>query len=189
MLNGGCILLSGAIAATGVGAPYAPAVLAGCIAVFEATTIACGLAKTGPVCAAVSNVINLFDPDGARISVTVSGPKIPTTEQVREVPGLIGDVTFDFDLNGSASVESFSTSPVDPGPGQGYVASAALTCVGATSSISLSISGTDGYTDSTSCSAGASTCNLTVPGAAEGVVDTISVIVGGLVLRTIQLVF
>ena len=77
-------------------------------------------------------------------------------------------------------IESVSISPFDPAPGQSYVFSAEVSCVlvAEGDSITLNIVGTDGYSNSVSCSPPSGepfTCTLLVPGAEEGVYDTCTV--------------
>jgi hypothetical protein len=79
-------------------------------------------------------------------------------------------------------VQSFTTDPVDPPATVGYVATASISCAPLGTIINLSISGTDGFTESTSCTIqGNGSCTMLVPGAAvPGIVDTlIAQVVGG----------
>lgn len=76
-------------------------------------------------------------------------------------------------------IENLKTDPFNPDPNQGYVTTATSRCVNGNSgqSVSLSIVGTDGYTDSTICvpaTAEASDCVLIVPGATAGVLDVLT---------------
>ena len=185
--GGGCVAL--ATAAAAIGGVSFPAVLAGCVATVKVIDIACGLANPDAVCSAISAVNNFFDPDGVDVEVTASAPKFAPVTKSMHIAGSVAAASIDLPLSGPPAVQSFTTSPVDPAPFQSYVANATLTCVGSQSAITLTITGTDGYTDSTTCGAASSNCSLSVPGAEEGVIDTISVSVGGTILRTIQLVF
>ena len=76
---------------------------------------------------------------------------------------------------------TLSTDPPDPTAGQAYVPSASVSPAAAGIELRLSVSGTDGYTTSSTQltdAAGAATFT-TVPGGAEGVVDTLTLVAGG----------
>ena len=75
-----------------------------------------------------------------------------------------------------------TTVPFDPAPGQSYVYQTELICAPQSSTVRLSISGTDGYSDMTSCAVAPdvrNSCELGVPGAEESVVDTLRATVDG----------
>lgn len=80
--------------------------------------------------------------------------------------------------------------PPDPGPGQGYEILISASCRANADAISIQVSGTDGYQDSTSCQLTNKQggCRLSVPGGAAGVADTIT-IVAGTERRTLVIVF
>lgn len=71
---------------------------------------------------------------------------------------------------------TITTSPLDPDPGQDYTARAALSCAGM-NTVSLSVSGDDGYS-SLNQQTGGDSIELLVPGADASVVDTLTVIIG-----------
>jgi len=98
---------------------------------------------------------------------------------------------FQFAFNEDVSITSFTISPPDPAPKQSYVASASIDCAPASTGVTISVSGTDGFGTSTTCGiTGSGTCNLSVPGALEaGVRDTITVQVENGPTRTIVIVF
>jgi len=186
--GGGCLAL--AVDAGVLGGPgVAAGVLAACVAIFKTTDTACGLAKADALCSDISAVHNLFDPDGVHVEVTAQATGFAPATNSLDIPGSTTAASVDVALSGPPTVQFFSTTPIDPAPFQGYVATANLTCLGPQMAITLSISGTDGYTQSDVCGAGVNVCSMSVPGGAAGVVDTISVSVGASVLRTIQLVF
>jgi hypothetical protein len=90
----------------------------------------------------------------------------------------------------SVTIASFTVNPVNPAEGQSYTAAAQISCAAQNTQVTVSISGTDGYQNSTSCTiTGTATCSLLVPGAASGVVDTLTVRVTGGPTRTIVNVF
>jgi len=94
-------------------------------------------------------------------------------------------------LEGEQEVLSFSASPGNPPPGVGYTAHAQLACVEPGSTIGISIVGTDGYSDSTSCAASETnqSCSLYVPGAEGGVKDFLTLTVNGVEMQTLEVVF
>ncbi len=94
-------------------------------------------------------------------------------------------------LEGDNEVVGLWAHPGNPPEGVGYMVYASLACLDIGSEIELSIVGTDGYSDSTTCTAQLEndTCMLSVPGAEGGVIDTISLRVNGIILDTIIVVF
>lgn len=98
--------------------------------------------------------------------------------------------TFELEVPDDPTVESFSTSPLDPAPGQGYTATASLACLPEGTIVGVSITGSDGYSDSIECTlSGSGSCSLGVPGGEEGVVDTLRTFLGGELVRTTAVVF
>ncbi|HUU83152.1 MAG TPA: hypothetical protein VM243_06570 [Phycisphaerae bacterium] len=106
---------------------------------------------------------------------------------------------FSIDFGGSPSIDSFSTSPADPGPDEGYVAEVKVSCASG-GTVTIAVAGTDDYSDSVTADITSEEYvgTLTVPGGDAGVTDTISVLVqpsllDGLeqpsVSKTIALVF
>lgn len=73
---------------------------------------------------------------------------------------------------GLPELVSFEAIPFDPVECQSYTAFANVICETDSTVVQMSISGTDGYQDSVVCSG---SCQLAVPGAGAGVVDTITV--------------
>lgn len=74
----------------------------------------------------------------------------------------------------SLNIESLSIFPYDPLPHQDYIARANYRCYTAGAVVTMTIIGTDSYTDTVSCTGGP-TCTLNVPGAAALVVDRVTV--------------
>lgn len=98
--------------------------------------------------------------------------------------------TFNIDAGGQVEIVSFTTSPADPAPFQDYLAEALITCAPPNTRVTLSIVGTDGYSDSaTATISGDANVTLTVPGAAQGVSDTVTVTIANGPTRRIFLVF
>lgn len=98
--------------------------------------------------------------------------------------------TFDVTAPGEVQIVSFKTTPADPGPGQSYVAEALIQCAPPGTEVTISVEGTDLFFDSvTTTIQGDANVALTVPGGAEGVVDTVTITVRNGPTRTIVLVF
>ena len=89
------------------------------------------------------------------------------------VEGFIGEfeVTNPSDL---PSIKSLVITPVDPAPGENYVAMTTYRCVSPSANITMHIIGTDKYEDTVTCFGG-SNCTLHVPGAAALVEDHVTV--------------
>ena len=85
------------------------------------------------------------------------------------------------------TINSFSAVPVNPAEGVGYVATVNVRCPGECT-VSLSVFGTDGYVDSSTCNLNGTTsnCSLFVPGAAGGVVDVVEANVAGITQQLVQ---
>lgn len=82
------------------------------------------------------------------------------------------------DIPGEPIINSFILNPSHPQEGQGYTATVDYNCIPENSTITLSIEGTDGYSDSvTSNISGSGSAVLYVPGAESGVYDLCTVII------------
>jgi hypothetical protein len=95
-----------------------------------------------------------------------------------------------FNVRAGTGVEvvAFKTAPVDPAQFQGYVATVTIACATPGTNVTLSIRGSDGYTDQVTFTLqGNSDLNFFVPGGAKGVVDVISVTIAGELARTFSL--
>ena len=94
-------------------------------------------------------------------------------------------------IDGYEEVIGFWANPGNPPPGVGYMVYASLGCLEIGTEIGLSIVGTDGYTDATTCSAEYSHngCMLSVPGAEGGVVDVITLTINGTEVDQLTVVF
>lgn len=98
--------------------------------------------------------------------------------------------TLNLDDMGSVSISTFNTDPVSPAPFQNYVATVEITCAAPDTLVTMSVVGTDGYTNSTTQKiSGNGTVTLGVPGGAQGVHDTITVQVADGPSQTIGLAF
>lgn len=104
----------------------------------------------------------------------------------------------DLSVQGPAQtdVSSFALSPANPAGGQDYAATGQIFCLAQGDVVTLGISGSDGYSDTSTQTVGqaeSQSFTLSVPGAASGVRDVVTIQVerGGAVVasRTASLVF
>lgn len=87
-----------------------------------------------------------------------------------------GDEIIMFEIQGEPVIDSFVLNPSNPGSGVNYTATADFHCIPDDSIITISIQGTDGYSDSISKTiSGSGSAVLHVPGAASGVCDVCTV--------------
>lgn len=83
-----------------------------------------------------------------------------------------------------------TTTPFDPAPEQDYTAHAEVTCLPGNNEVTLSISGTDGYSNAvTETLSGNTNIELVVPGGGQSVKDTLSLVVDGNDVLETQIVF
>jgi hypothetical protein len=134
-----------------------------------------GIDLASGLCSGIVAVQNFFDPDGSTLTVTATPRNANPQTAQKTIAGNVSEVTFDFEFLASTSVlADFDTFPKEPAPLQGYTGLGTAQCLAAGANLSISISGTDGYSDATSCPAGNLACQLAVPGAAANVVDTLT---------------
>ena len=87
-----------------------------------------------------------------------------------------GDIFVTLEMPGEPVINSFVLNPSNPGEGVDYTATADYHCIPENSTITLSIVGTDGYSDSiTENISGSGSAVLHVPGAESGVYDLCTV--------------
>jgi hypothetical protein len=198
------ICASIAIAISALGTPAAgAAILTACGTGFTAMRIYCetlgyGGPLPGPpslaelICSNISEVVDRFVGGDVFLS---SGAFVPGEGFFGFDNGVTAPASgpfpnFTIDVGSSVEILSFTTTPVDPAPFQGYLAEALITCAPPNTVVTISIVGTDGYTDSTSVTIqGDANVSLFVPGGAAGVIDTVTVQVSGGPTRQIVLVF
>lgn len=176
MNNYGCTL--GAVAIGPIAPLASPAILRYCSIIFSTLGAYCyGVEKSvdfPALCPIALNAVNMFSPGGVNIFGEARLDEF-RAEDSTSVPAGATSANLVFTLPvGNCDIADFTTTPADPTPLSDYVAVVNTTC-GAGSVIDLSISGTDGYTNSTICS-GVSICSLVIPGGEEGVVDTITAV-------------
>lgn len=189
--EGACLTLSAALAATLAGAPYAAIVLRLCTLGVTASIDFCvgyrlagGGLPPGAPNLAIEACKSLADGSGYVEDLVFTGEitvkataQLPSGETVSGtstfIPGS-GSVGNPITLQGSGNPQlvNFKAVPPDPLEGQGYTAFAEVICPTENTVVRMDILGTDGYDDVVSCSG---SCQLNVPGAEQGVVDTITV--------------
>jgi hypothetical protein len=189
--EGACVALSTALAATVAGAPYAPIVLrlcfagiAGFVAFCEAHGIAGGGLPPGSpnalelACEKLADgsgyVEDLYFLEAVTVTATArlpSGETVSGTSTFTPESQSVG-VPIELEGGGKPQLVNFEAFPPDPVEGQGYSAFAEVICTGENTVVEMDIVGTDGYTNGIACSG---SCTLDVPGAEQGVVDTVTV--------------
>jgi hypothetical protein len=175
------------------------AIIAACEGGFKAGVAYCSAFGQPPpggtiadlVCANIDNVVDRFVQTDASLTPFARIPGAGLFSAPSQTSPASGPFpNFTIDAGGNVEIASFTTNPVDPAPGQSYVATAEIACAAPGTEVRMSIVGTDGYTDSATCIVeGNSACNLFVPGAREGIVDTVTVTVSNGPTRNVALVF
>lgn len=203
-----CLELGAAVAAGTLDPPAGGGVTLLCEVGFQGLSAYCATlgASAGPGAPSLADAIcqrikqneasGLVPGNRAEIQAFARLPGVPQgTSQAVDVPATGPFPELSIDLGGDIEVlDRFSTAPTDPEPGESYIATARLSCVAADSVIRLTISGTDGFSNSTELTVPGGNPNpvidLHVPGASAETVDTLTVeIVGGLLKREIFVVF
>ena len=198
-----CLQLAAAISLIGTPAAGA-AILAVCETSFLIGRLYCDtLGYSGPVpggesiaerlCGNVSEIVDRFTGGDLFIFplVFIPGEGFVDTGAIGQSAPSSGPFpSFNINAGSNVVIESFTTTPSDPAPFQSYIAEALITCAPPGTLVTISISGTDGYFDSTSVTiSGDANVTLAVPGAEAAVVDTVTVQVSGGPTRQIVLVF
>ena len=128
-------------------------------------------------CDAIQNVVDFFTTDTVRVFLTATNPSLGSKSDILVSDGVsqIPDQT-DLELPSTPSISLLATDPFDPAPTQGYNIIGVAQCAPDGTEFRLSITGTDGYQDSstTILTADNKTALLAVPGAEGGIVDTIT---------------
>lgn len=191
MVPTGCTQLAAALAVVTEGA--GALVLAPCITAFTEASALCTIPTaippggTAALCQQIENEVQLFDSDGVTIKTSASKDGRSGSD-TRSVPGMTAQVQVAIALPAPpCTIQNLTTTPIDPVPFQNYVINAQTTC-GPGTTINISMFGSDGYSAQTSCS-GTATCSLVVPGAEEGIVDTVNVTTSTGQTRSTALVF
>ena len=113
-------------------------------------------------------------------AVFLDGYTVSAESQVVElrpgISGLLAQFTIEDDRT-LPMVTSLTVAPPDPAPLQNYNVVVTYICASSTAHIRMSIVGTDEYTDNISCFGMQSSCVLSVPGAQELVVDTVTIVI------------
>lgn len=189
-----------ACASTGIGVPPA--------AILEALTIAtvvgAGTLTIFMNANGTQGLMSTFNPDWYYREYVVAdiilSPYVITSTGVincekQVVSPETTNIRVNCDVDGEPTIDSFILNPDFPAAGQGYVASATFHCVPIGSTITMSIVGTDGYTDSKTITIDTTSgvANLYVPGAAVGVKDVCKVVItppyGNSITMTASLMF
>jgi|GEM_PF-5047385 len=130
-----------------------------------------------------TNHITMKVPDmgPADILIMADGkvPKVVENVNTSSSP-IIGYEDIDIEDYDGAAVGDYSllvvTTPADPGPGESVLVTAQVNPADAGVAVTMSVTGTDGYSNSIETTTDASgQAVLSIPGGAEGVVDTVTV--------------
>jgi hypothetical protein len=187
----GCAQLAAGLALVTDGAGLL--VLGPCLTTFAEAGTMCNIPAAIPtggtdaLCQNIENQVQLFDSDGVTIK-TIASKDGRSGSDTRSVPGMTSEVKVAIALPAPpCTIQSLTTSPIDPAPFQSYLISVQTTC-GSGTSIRIAMTGSDGYSAQTTCS-GAAMCSLGIPGAEEGIVDTVNVSTSTGETRSTALVF
>ena len=117
--------------------------------------------------------------------------------QVITVPTGSSDIATRFTIHNDqldeVTITCFVIVPVDPAPNESYTVHVSYECYNSRIQVTMSIIGTDNYSDSISCDSGPD-CMLFVPGAEALVMDTVTVTISdeatsSLITRTVTIIF
>ena len=125
------------------------------------------------------NAIDFFrDTDVSLIPFAIfpAGHTVTGSSKVLSLPpgSSIVSTTFTIDDGTSLQITSLTVVPADPDPGEDYIVTVRYECYTSSTSVVMSIVGTDGYTNTIYCFGGPS-CILNVPGAEALVQDRVTV--------------
>lgn len=183
--NAICLQISAGIAAGGISVPVALGFEAACVTLNYSLEIFChttgmqaatwGDSFTGAdaLCAVVKEMHLEWD-DPLLFVPTVSALPSDITGIPKSWEGTGSLPNLEVNWGSQPQISQFNLNPAAPTEGQGYVATADLYCLPAGAIITLSIVGTDGYTNANVFVVGDEinySATLYVPGAASGVKD------------------
>jgi hypothetical protein len=186
-----CVALAAAVASTGIGAPIAAGIAAACAALVAGLELYCLTLNASPVPGAPSlaemicgsQALNrTFTSDVVLVPLVIALPADVVGSPI-QAPGDGPFPNLLVDLGGNTTIRSLTLNPPNPAALESYVATADIFCLPAGTIVTMSIVGTDGYTDSSSTTIQTTeqdgTFMLFVPGAATpGIqdVDTATVV-------------
>ncbi len=199
-----CTALAAAASSSGIGSLAAAPILDMCLASSAAIELYCLSLGASPAPGAPSLAQMLCDaipadPSPSQLRLQAFYAALPSNVYgpAVEVAANGALPTLRIDDSSLPVIVSLDLNPSAPGQGQSYVATANIGCLPAGSVVTMSIVGTDGYTDSRTYNVSegqpSGSFTLNVPGAASGVRDTVTVRValpgGGSMQRESFLVF
>ena len=116
------------------------------------------------LCGAIPEVVDRFTRTEVFLSPSAKIPGIGFFVAKGQMAPASGPFPeFTIDAGGEVAISSFTTDPVDPASFQSYVATAEITCAPPGTQVVMSIVGSDGFTDSSTCIIdGSAACNLSV---------------------------
>ena len=212
LTSSACAYISGKLALTGVGVTVAPTVGAACTGITSAMAVYCAtLGASGPP--GTDSVLdkmlenkfleNFKLTGGIRMHVYFkvftegysSGTKIVG---FNVADGVTSNLKAEMAENAKPMIKTIELSPSSPSEGQDYTISANVFCIPIGSVVTISMVGSDGYSESetytvSDVSQSSGKFSLAIPGADQGVRDEITVIVttpdGSEISKSASLVF
>lgn len=189
-----CVAISAAITAAGVGvsAPVAAGFLAACTATTTSIDTVCGLVNgnldTPPGAPTlVDQLLAIMKEEEFKWNRLYLRPFVQTWSKTYygDAQVLVDGEQFkstSISLGGTPTIAAFALNPPAPAHGVSYTATAVMGCLPVGTKVTMSIVGTDGYTDSNTTTVPEDgtksyTAKLNVPGAATGVKDVCTVTV------------
>jgi hypothetical protein len=197
--------------------PLGPKVLAACLTGISGYAYYCSIANWSPdgliegaewttpaqiVCGSIGYVIDRgidYYGDPLYYSVNIYHESLDikkgegSHEDIATSPASGPYPDIDINIQGDPEIDQLRSEPSNPAEGQNYVIYASLNCATQGDILGISIVGTDGYSDSTTCNQvggyGNLTCYLQVPGAEGGVKDTITLTLNGNNIGNLTVIF
>ena len=191
-----CVAISAAVTAAGVGlsAPVAAGFLKACLATSTSIDTICGLVNgnienipEGDWPTLADKFIDMLEEEEFKWNRLYLQPFVNAIPKCKygDAQVLIDGQQFKsttISMGGSPTIAAFALNPPAPAHGVSYIATAVMGCLPAGTKVTMSIVGTDGYTNSETSTVPEDgtqsyTAKLKVPGAATGVKDVCTVTV------------
>lgn len=173
-----CPLISDEIAKAFGTSPEGDKIKAMCGHGISALSAICKFAEKNDIAelCKLARLLNSTPSGGYSFFVTVTVPGVAAYTSGSQGFDPDNPQTYMVDMGGSFDISNLRTDPLDPGPGQAYVASADIICTDAAgTSVTISVQGSDGYSNSSTQSYTANgTITLSVPGGAQSVRDVVT---------------
>ncbi|MDP2336797.1 MAG: hypothetical protein Q8N05_10175 [Bacteroidota bacterium] len=207
LTSSACAYIAGKLALTGIGVTVAPTVGAACTGITTAMVIYCSTlgASGDPGTPSILDKINELKllenfklTGNMRLHVTFLGMPNNVTKGFTIAEGVSSTLTAEMSENAKPTIRSLDLYPSSPAANQDYQISVSVFCVPVGGTVSISMTGSDGYSDSktypvSDASLSSGKFTLTIPGAEKGVKDAITATVktpdGQTITRSASLIF